>query len=265
MTGGTLRTGERSAWRLDGKVALITGAASGIGAATARVFAENGASVVALDRSADGAKAVAESLSAIGARATGIGADVSVERDVDAACTQAREVFGAIDLLVNAAGIAIRAPAEDLPLVHWQRVIEVNLTGTFLVARAVARHMLERGVGGSIVNVASIMGLSGGGLYPNISYQASKGAVVNLTRALAIEWAPRRIRVNAVAPTWVRTPFIGALLEDPELVGRMEAATPLGRLAEPEEVAWSIAFLSSPAAEMITGHVLAVDGGFLAQ
>jgi NAD(P)-dependent dehydrogenase (short-subunit alcohol dehydrogenase family) len=123
--------------------------------------------------------------------------------------------------------------------------------------------MLRAG-GGAIVNVSSIMGLSGGGLYPNISYQTTKGAVVNMTRALAVEWAPR-IRVNAVAPTWVRTDFIAPLLAQPELVARMEAMMPLGRLAEPAEVVGPVLFLLSPAAAMVTGHTLPVDGGYLAQ
>jgi NAD(P)-dependent dehydrogenase (short-subunit alcohol dehydrogenase family) len=125
--------------------------------------------------------------------------------------------------------------------------------------------MIAAGRGGAIVNVASIMGLSGGGLYPNISYQASKGAVVNLTRSLALEWAPHRIRVNAVAPTYVRTDFIKAIVDDPQLVSRIEAMTPLGRLAEPDEVADAVLFLASPGAAMVTGHILAVDGGYLAQ
>ncbi len=125
--------------------------------------------------------------------------------------------------------------------------------------------MIGKGAGGAIVNVASIMGLSGGGLYPNISYQTTKGAVVNMTRALAVEWAPHRIRVNAVAPTYVRTPFIAPLLAQPDLVAKIEAMTPLRRLAEPEDVAAAILFLASDAAGMVTGHTLPVDGGFLAQ
>jgi NAD(P)-dependent dehydrogenase (short-subunit alcohol dehydrogenase family) len=125
--------------------------------------------------------------------------------------------------------------------------------------------MIRAGNGGAIVNTASIMGLSGGGLYPNISYQTTKGAVVNMTRALAVEWAPYSIRVNAVAPTYVRTNFIKPLLEQPDLVAKIEAMTPLRRLAEPEEVAAAILFLASPAAAMITGHTLPVDGGVLAQ
>ena len=169
---------------------------------------------------------------------------------------------GAIDVLVNSAGMAIRKPALELELDDWMRVINVNLTGSFLCARAAARHMTA---GGSIVNIASIMGLSGGGLYPNISYQTSKGGVVNMTRALAVEWAPLQIRVNAVAPTWTRTPFIGELENSPALMERIRSVTPMKRLAEADEVAAAVLFLASPAASMITGHTLPVDGGFLAQ
>ena len=124
--------------------------------------------------------------------------------------------------------------------------------------------MISRG-GGAIVNLASIMGFSGGGLYPNVSYQATKGAVVNMTRALAVEWAQSGIRVNAVAPTWVRTDLTAALLDRPGVIERIAELTPMRRLATPEEVAHAILFLASPAAAMITGHTLPVDGGFLAQ
>ena len=135
---------------------------------------------------------------------------------------------GSIDVLVNSAGIAIRKPAVDLPLTEWEAVADVNMTGVFLCARAAARHMIAQAHGGAIVNVASIMGLSGGGLYPNISYQTTKGAVVNMTRALAVEWAPHNIRVNAVAPTYVRTNLIAPLLAQPDLIRKIEAMTPLG-------------------------------------
>jgi NAD(P)-dependent dehydrogenase (short-subunit alcohol dehydrogenase family) len=143
--------------------------------------------------------------------------------------------------------------------------VAVNMTGTFLCAREAARVMIASKRAGSIVNVASIMGLSGGGLYPNVSYQTTKGAVVNMTRALAVEWAPHGIRVNAVAPTYVRTPFIATLLEQPELMRRIEEMTPLRRLAEPEDVASAILYLASAASGMVTGHTLPVDGGFLSQ
>ena len=125
--------------------------------------------------------------------------------------------------------------------------------------------MIKGKKGGSIVNIASIMGLSGGGIYPNISYQTTKGAIINMTRALAVEWAPSKIRVNAIAPTYVRTPFIKPLLNDAKILKQIKNLTPLRRLAEPKEVANAVLFLVSPGSEMITGHTLAVDGGFLAQ
>jgi len=170
-----------------------------------------------------------------------------------------------VDILVNNAGTAIRRPAIELSLADWDKVVSINMTGTFLCARTATRHMLKDDRGGVIVNIASIMGLSGGGLYPNISYQATKGAVVNMTRALAVEWARQKIRVNAVAPTYVNTPFIAELMKRPELVAEIKRMTPMGRLVEPEEVAAAALFLASPAASMVTGHLLSVDSGFLAQ
>ena len=173
--------------------------------------------------------------------------------------------YGRVDVLFNNAGIAVREPTTELTLANWNKVVAVNMTGVFLCAREAARHMLAAGRGGRIVNTASIMGVSGGGLYPNISYQATKGAVVNMTRALAVEWARQGIRVNAIAPTWVRTPLTRAITEKPELVRRIEELTPMGRLAEPDEMVGAVLFLASRASAMVTGHVLAVDGGFLAQ
>ena len=154
--------------------------------------------------------------------------------------------------------------ATELPLERWQEVLNVNLTGTFLCSREAAKTMLERGKG-SIVSVASIMGLIGGGVYPNPAYQASKGGVVNLTRSLALDWASRGIRVNVVAPAFVRTPLTQSLLEEDGMEEKLLARTPLGRLVETYEVADAIHFLASDAAAMITGHTLPVDGGWVAQ
>jgi NAD(P)-dependent dehydrogenase (short-subunit alcohol dehydrogenase family) len=251
-------------FRLDGKVALVTGGGSGIGRATAAALAGAGAAVAVLDLDPARADAAAEELAAAGYAASAHPADVTDEASVERAVEAAAARHGGIDILVNSAGIGIRRAAIELPLADWDKVVAVNLTGVFLCSRMAARLMLRRG-GGAIVNLASIMGFSGGGIYPNVSYQATKGAVVNMTRALAVEWASAGIRVNAVAPTWVRTNLTAPLLDQPGIVERIAGLTPLGRLATPDEIAWAILYLASPAAAMVTGHTLAVDGGFLAQ
>jgi NAD(P)-dependent dehydrogenase (short-subunit alcohol dehydrogenase family) len=249
------------ALRLDGKVAVVTGGARGIGRATATALAGAGASVAILDRDAATAETTARGL---GNSVSAHAADVTEEASLERAFAAVVERHGGVDILVNSAGIGLRHAAVDHPLADWDKVIAVNLTGVFLGSRIAARSMLRRG-GGAVVNLASIMGFSGGGLYPNVSYQATKGAVVNMTRALAVEWAQSGIRVNAVAPTWVRTDLTAAVLDRPGILDRIAELTPMRRLATPEEVALAILFLASPAAAMITGHTLPVDGGFLAQ
>jgi NAD(P)-dependent dehydrogenase (short-subunit alcohol dehydrogenase family) len=242
-------------FRLDGKGAVVTGGASGIGLASARLLRTAGADVIVLDRQVP-AEPPGDGIAMLAC-------DVA-DPEAVAACFARVAQRQPVDVLVNCAGIAIRQPAVELAMADWDKVVAVNMTGSFICAREAARHMIARGEGGAVVNVASIMGLSGG-IYPNVSYQTTKGAVVNMTRALAIEWAPHRIRVNAVAPTYVRTPFIQALLAQPDEVQRIEDRTPLRRIAEPEEVASAVLYLASPAAAMVTGHTLPVDGGFLAQ
>jgi len=248
---------------MDGWQALVTGAAHGIGFAAAEALAQAGAEVCLTDIDAGAVEAAAKRLAAAGHRAVAAALDV---RDDQAA----RRVIGGIadrtgrfDILVNNAGVAARSPAESYDRAVWEQVVSVNLTGGFLMAQAAAQVMLPRGAG-SIVNVSSIMGLVGNGLYPNPAYHATKGALVNLTRALAVEWAPH-LRVNAVAPCFVATPLTQKLLADPAMKAQIIARTPMGRLARADEVADAILFLASPAAAMVTGHVLAVDGGWLAQ
>lgn len=213
-----------------------------------------------LDRDA---RKAAEVAAAIGGSARAYTADVADEASLDMAFAALEADLGPTDILVNNAGIAVRAAATTLSVEDWNRVIAVNLTGMFLGARRAARSM-QGSRGGVIVNTASIMGLSGG-LYPNIAYQTTKGGVVNMTRALALEWAPDNIRVNAVAPTFVATSLTVGLLARPGVMDTILAATPLGRLAEPLEIAQAILFLASPAAAMITGTILPVDGGYLAR
>ena len=230
---------------------MVTGGASGIGRTIADAFAGVGARVAIFDRVLGGPD--------------GYKVDVTDESQVRAAFDEVMKRHGRVDVLFNNAGIALRRPTTELSLEDWNKVVAVNMTGVFLCAREAARHMLAGGRGGRIINTASIMGVVGGGLYPNISYQATKGAVVNMTRALAVEWARQGIRVNAIAPTWVRTPLIRPITENPEVMKRIEEITPMGRIAEPEELVGAVLFLASRASAMVTGHVLAVDGGFLAQ
>lgn len=250
-----------SSFGLSGAVAIVTGAASGIGRACAELLSFAGARVVLLDRDEEAVNVAADAIGQ-GARARVI--DISDAHAVNEAVNEAIELEGHIDVLVNNAAMAIRRSTDSLSLEDWQRVVDVNMTGTFLCSQAVGRKMLAQR-SGVLVNIASTMELSGGVLFPNISYHATKGAIVNMTRALAVEWASSGIRVNAVAPTWVRTPFIAGIADQPELMEKMLEHTPLGRLATAEEVAHAVLFLASPAASMITGHTLAVDGGFLAR
>ena len=228
-------------FELKGKTAVVTGAARGIGKATADLLEKAGARVFRLDLD------------------SGIRCDVSDERQVEDAFQQT----GPVDILVNNAGIAVRKNALDITLEEWNRVIGVNLTGLFLCSRVAARGMKAKG-GGAIVNLASIMGFSGG-LFPNPAYQASKGAVVNLTRALALEFADQKIRVNAVAPTFVRTDLTAPIFANPPVLEKVMQHNPLGVLPEVADIAAAILFLAGPAARCITGVTLPVDSGYLAR
>lgn len=245
--------------RLDGKKAFVTGGASGIGLTTARLLHDLGAEVVIAD--IDGAKAEA-ALGEAGA-AFHVAGDVSNAADSERMVAEAERALGGLDLVFNSAGIG-----DDLAPVHaqdperWQRVVDVNLRGTYLICRAAGRFMLERR-SGAIVNVSSIVGL---GAFPGRSaYGVAKAGVIHLTKTLACEWGPSGIRVNCIAPAYTRTPMVASLLErkifDPR---NIEQRTPLGRLAESQEMARAAAFLLSDWASYITGATVPVDGGWSA-
>lgn len=249
---------------LEGRIVVITGAGSGIGRAVATAFADARAHVCVTDRDADAARAVAAELGARGQSAEDYELDVTNHGQIECVLDAITTSRGTIDVLVNNAGIGARVPATELAPETWANVVEINLTGGFLCAREAAKRMLAQRRG-AIVAIASVMGLVGGGLYPNAAYHATKGAMINLTRALALEWADRGVRVNAVAPASVRSPLTENLLSDPAMEEAIRRQTPLGRLVEPEEVADAVLFLASDAAAMITGHTLPIDGGWLAR
>jgi gluconate 5-dehydrogenase len=246
---------------LTGRTVLVTGGGGGLGSAMARGLAEAGAAVAVTDVDADRAQAVARAVEATGGRALAERLDVTQPDDIERVMEAVAAGLGPIDGLVNAAGITRRGPATDFPRADWDRVLDVNLTGTFLCCQAAGRRMVARGRG-AIVNVASIAGHIG--LPGTIAYIAAKGGVVMLTRGLAVEWARHGVRVNALAPSWFATDMGNLIDREPEYRERVLRRVPLGRMGRPEELVGAAVFLLSDAASMVTGHVLAVDGGVLA-
>ncbi len=251
---------------LAGMTALVTGAGSGIGQAAAHALAAAGAhvAVTELPDRLERAEATAAELRAAGGAATPLPLDVRDLASI-AACVQEAIAAGAgrLDILVNNAGINVRQPAFDVTEEAWDLVLDTNLKGLFFMAQAAGRAMRDRQPsGGSIINVSSIMGLVG--YYDRAAYCASKAGVVNLSRVLAVEWAPHEIRVNAVCPTFVETPLTKVMFENEAIKTDILGRTPVGRLATPQEVAAAIVFLASPQAGMITGTALAIDGGWTA-
>jgi NAD(P)-dependent dehydrogenase (short-subunit alcohol dehydrogenase family) len=245
---------------LRGKTAVVTGGGSGIGRQMATGLAELGANLVLCARKVERCEAAAEELAALGARALALRCDVRSADDVQGVVRTTLEELGSLDVLVNNAGTSWGAPAEDTPLEGWQKVLDVNLTGTFLFSQAAGRAMIERG-GGSIVNIASVAGLRGSppGAMDAIAYNASKGGVISFTRDLAHKWAQHGIRVNAIAPGWFPSDMSKLLLE--RHGDRFLEGIPLHRFGGPDDLKGAVAFLASPASAYVTGHTLVVDGG----
>ncbi len=243
------------------EVVVITGGSRGLGLEIAHGFGAAGATVVITARREQWLNEAEQYLKGQGIAVHSFICDVADPASVEQLVQQTLEKCGKIDVLVNNAGLTWGAPAELHPLERWKQVIDANISGTFFMSQVVGRHMLERGKG-VVVNVASIAGL-GGGQLNTVGYNASKAAVINLTRALAVEWGSRNIRVNCIAPGMFRTRMTEAIIEHGEAI--YNATTPMGRIGKPGELAPTVLFLASEGASYITGQVIAIDGGRTAQ
>jgi NAD(P)-dependent dehydrogenase (short-subunit alcohol dehydrogenase family) len=248
------------AFRLDGQVAIVTGASSGLGVRFAEVLHAAGASVVVAARRLDRLEALVERLPG----AVAVACDVAVDADLEALVAITLERFSRIDVLVNNAGISNVMPAEDEPIDEFRRVIDVNLNALFLLSQLVGRQMLVQR-SGSIINVSSILGLVASAPIKQASYTASKGAVVNLTREMAVEWARKGVRVNAIAPGWFPSEMTEEMWADEGSMNFVRRNAPMGRVGEIHELDGALLFLASSASSYVTGQTLAVDGGWVAR
>jgi gluconate 5-dehydrogenase len=251
-------------FRLDGQVALVTGGSRGLGLQIARGLGEAGAAIAISARREDGLSQAVELLKGQSIQAMSVRCDISKNAEVEAAVDQVIKELGHIDILVNNAGATWGAPFGEIPFEAWDRVIRVNVDGTYFVSRAVGLHMIERGQGGRIINIASVAGLRGSepSVMPTLPYNTSKGAVVNFTRALAATLAEHNITVNCICPGFFPTKMTAVTLE--RSGERIVAATPLHRVGNDQDLKGIAVLFASPASAYITGQVIAVDGGMTA-
>ncbi|MDJ0953903.1 MAG: glucose 1-dehydrogenase [Acidimicrobiia bacterium] len=249
-------------FRLDGKVAIVTGASKGIGADLARALAAAGARVALAARDEAALQTVADEIAAAGGEAATVAIDVSSVPSIEAGVAAVVDRFGRLDILVNNAGIGANHPAEEVTEADWDEMMDVNLRGLFFCCRAAGRVMLGQG-SGRIVNISSQAGVVG--IRDHVVYSASKGGVNMLTKVLALEWSERGVNVNAVAPTFIYTPGTAERLDQPEYLRGVLDRLPIGRVGTTTDVAAAVIYLASPAGGLVNGHVLVVDGGWTAQ
>ena len=251
--------GRMEIFDLGGKVAMVTGSTKGLGESSAKALAKAGADVAVCGRNTEDLKRVSEAIKALGKDSEGFAFDVTKKKSVQEGVDRILERFGKIDILMNNAGLNHREPVVDYPEEAWDLVISTNLKGYFLVAQAVAPHMLDRGYG-KVINMGSILGKVA---LPNqLAYASAKGGVDQMTKVMALEWAKQGVRVNAIGPTYFETEMVKSIRDDPERFKFINERTPMGRWGYLPEMEGVVIFLAAPASDFITGQTIYIDGGW---